>query len=1323
MNSKSRPPQGAPAPPTAASKPVTPPPPPNVPVIPLFRRIDWLTLAITMGIVWVIYFMCLAPEVTLEDSGELCTASYYAGIPHPPGYPFWTIYTWLWTVLVPFKNIAWRVALAEASTAAMGCGVVAFMVSRGSSMLMESIEELKNMRGKWENAICMVSGVTAGLMLGLGSSMWKESVVINRISLFGVPWLMIVLLCLMRWIYAPRQRWYLYIGMFFFGVCATIHQTLTLAALGIEIGIAARDAKLGRDMFFWNSVFYFVGLIAKANHMVGFFDATSPMVFTIFNAIGLGSIAACAYLTIKTSGLMSEWKSTIIMGLLWFSGAGFYFYEAISGMTNPPMEWGYPRTVEGFWHAISRGQYDKVNPTDIFHDFGHFLTELNMLVQGVANAFSWVAMFFALLPFLFIFKMQKRERAWLITVGAIYPFLGVLLAIFLNPSRERQTADLVKVFFIASHAVVAILIGYGLALTAAFMATNYQKFRRWGFVGAGIAVALSLYALVALTGEHYFGLDGQIPPGDLPHWIAQSFAPDQYGLPVIAALMLVAMTVIFAAALLIYRQRAPLGITLALFAALPLYAGMTHWFNSEQHNHWFGYWFGHDMFTPPFVGPDNQLTYDAKLRDAAAKGTNGTMVYPEMARDAVLFGGTDPGRFCPTYTIFCESFIPHSCQPDQDQNYDRRDVYIITQNALADNTYLDYIRAQYNRSTQIDPPFFQNFLSGSLPGIFHGPTRMFAFLDDVFEGLGATVEKRRRTGTSWFTPDQITQPQSLAATLRKSDHQTPLSSFLYGKLSADTQHLVDTSTDDAALRRALSKDFTAILADGNIYDPKRFQDVKLPPLIENAAASPALLPNNIIRLNRRMLEEAYPDAIVRSLGGIYPDTEIITPTPDDSADCFNDYLSDAQRRLTHDSQFPNEPRQLKPGEDVHNDNGRVQVSGQIAVMSINGLLTKVIFDKNPDHEFYVEESFPLDWMYSYLTPFGVIMKINRHPVPELTQDIVDKDHAFWSQFSRRTIGNWITYDTTVKQVCDWAQNVYLRHDFAGFTGDRKFIRDDDAQKAFSKLRSSIGASIYQWRSRPQNSRIPAERARVTKEAEFAFKQAFAYCPYSPEAVFHFMDLLLTQNRVDDALAILQTCHKLDPYNGQITDWIDQLTRGKSSTPVDQVRAAFGQIQRAIEGGQTNAALQMLDQVVNAAGTDPGMLLGAADMYFRVGSAKGIPLLDRLLGNPNDDPNILMELANRYLRMGDLAKSEQAVQRLATAMPTSSEPLYNLAVIQAHRGEITQAVASLQKCLTLNAAEIVKDPKTINLRQHLFQDQNFAQLRQTPEFTAAIGTKP
>ena len=73
---------------------------------------------------------------------------------------------------------------------------------------------------------------------------------------------------------------------------------------------------------------------------------------------------------------------------------------------------------------------------------------------------------------------------------------------------------------------------------------------------------------------------------------------------------------------------------------------------------------------------------------------------------------------------------------------------------------------------------------------------------------------------------------------------------------------------------------------------------------------------------------------------------------------------------------------MKPGEDVKIDRRtQVQVSGQVAVMNINGLLTKVIFDHNPKNEFFVEESFPLDWMYPHLTPFGIIMKINRQPLP------------------------------------------------------------------------------------------------------------------------------------------------------------------------------------------------------------------------------------------------------------------------------------------------------------------------------------------------------
>jgi hypothetical protein len=101
------------------------------------------------------------------------------------------------------------------------------------------------------------------------------------------------------------------------------------------------------------------------------------------------------------------------------------------------------------------------------------------------------------------------------------------------------------------------------------------------------------------------------------------------------------------------------------------------------------------------------------------------------------------------------------------------------------------------------------------------------------------------------------------------------------------------------------------------------------------------------------------------------------------------------------------------------------------------------------------------------------------------------------------------------------EDVYLHRDYHSFTGDRKFARDKDAQKTFSKLRSSRSASIYQWRSRPQNSNNAVERAHVNKEAEFALKQALACFPYSPEAVFHFMDLLLSKPtpRIDDAIPL------------------------------------------------------------------------------------------------------------------------------------------------------------------------------------------------------------
>ena len=214
------------------------------------------------------------------------------------------------------------------------------------------MKSLKVCPREWENGICSVSGFVAGTLLGLDIFMWSESVVINRISLFGVPWLIAVIACIMRWVYAPQQRRYLYLAMFLYGLCATIHQTLRLSAMGIETLIALVLPRLGRDMFFGNSIIFLVCLMLMGT--VPALQNMSSIEKILFYIVGIGSIAATGWLMIETKGLMSEWKSCLLMGAAWVVGVSVYFYEAISGMTDPPMQWGYPRTVEGFFHALSQ---------------------------------------------------------------------------------------------------------------------------------------------------------------------------------------------------------------------------------------------------------------------------------------------------------------------------------------------------------------------------------------------------------------------------------------------------------------------------------------------------------------------------------------------------------------------------------------------------------------------------------------------------------------------------------------------------------------------------------------------------------------------------------------------------------------------------------------------------------------------------------------------------------------------------------------------------------------------------------------------------------
>ena len=195
-----------------------------------------------------VYLFTLSPEIGLGNSGIFVTGAAYAGVPHPPGFPAWTIYAWLFTVLVPFSNMAWRVALSSAVAGALASGVIALIVSRAGEMLVAGMRGLENRDASKEKLIRLISGCVAGIGFGVDGAVWGFAVIADpwslAICLFGVT-----VCLLMRWHSTPDRTSYLYAGLLIYGLALSTSLSLAAVALGIEFIILFARPALGRDFF------------------------------------------------------------------------------------------------------------------------------------------------------------------------------------------------------------------------------------------------------------------------------------------------------------------------------------------------------------------------------------------------------------------------------------------------------------------------------------------------------------------------------------------------------------------------------------------------------------------------------------------------------------------------------------------------------------------------------------------------------------------------------------------------------------------------------------------------------------------------------------------------------------------------------------------------------------------------------------------------------------------------------------------------------------------------------------------------------------------
>ena len=406
-------------------------------------------------------------------------------------------------------------------------------------------------------------------------------------------------------------------------------------------------------------------------------------------------------------------------------------------------------------------------------------------------------------------------------------------------------------------------------------------------------------------------------------------------------------------------------------------------------------------------------------------------------------------------------------------------------------------------------------------------------------------------------------------------------------------------------------------------------------------------------------------SVMRDLYG----DQIWIPAQPDSARAFQRYVDEVKSG------------KRRKNAELTIEGGRVQVSGALGVMEINGILAEMIFEyNNYKHDFYVEESYVIPWMYPYLTPHGLIMKINQK-IGKISPETIRDDQDFWDWYTRR------------------------------LTSDKRFLRDVVARKSFSKLRSAI-AGLYSNR----NHRPAAEEA---------YQQARILYPLSPEANFRLaQEVFMRQNRFAEAKDLMKLLGEEDPRNRRIPSFLAQIENIQSLTQRIQTlerRRKAGKMDLAsalqladlyLQARQRGLAIQMAKQIMASKGMDPRSLLKVAELLQKA-EAKNVmdQALQRFMKErpKNLPPEALLNIAQMYAKANMPKPMSGVMAEYLKLRPSDWKGWLDQAGLLLYLKQNNPAIAALEKAIRLGGEEALsivrKDPRFTSIRNQAIERSN------------------
>jgi hypothetical protein len=155
-----------------------------------------------------------------------------------------------------------------------------------------------------------------------------------------------------------------------------------------------------------------------------------------------------------------SWKRAPGMLGLFALGLLPLLYIPLASTQNPPINWGYARTLEGFLRQITRGQYERLTFVGVFNPSAGFLDQMAAYARLLAWQFSGPVLILSIAAPTLL--KAREQRVWLLLIFLTCLLYSIALTIGMNPDADIQTLFIGRVQWIPSYSLMAILIGFGL---------------------------------------------------------------------------------------------------------------------------------------------------------------------------------------------------------------------------------------------------------------------------------------------------------------------------------------------------------------------------------------------------------------------------------------------------------------------------------------------------------------------------------------------------------------------------------------------------------------------------------------------------------------------------------------------------------------------------------------------------------------------------------------------------------------------------------------------------------------------------------------------